>query len=441
MIKKVFALICFLGLTIGTKAQTTVSGKLSPFKDYSYALLYKLDGMEQKFIDNTSLVNGEFQFDLSNKGVYRVVFDLQNGVYLDVFSAGESIAFELNPANPDFSVQFSQSLDNQIYYRYKLASSMVQNKLDEIQVAYFKDPSQENSNAFQNQLKVLKEVQATALSDSKGRYIEPFIEASIRENPEEPVASPADYLNFVKSHYFDHLDFSEQRVLESDYFYTKITDYIFYLNYSEDEEVQAQLYQKAISEVLAKIDSDSFKATTLELILSQFESMEDVNMVEWVIEDKYVKLPYELQDNEFLADVRATLATALGAIAPNFSWEENGQSVSLSDVYQKKPTILIFWSSGCSHCLAEIPELYKAMEKPTPFDVVAVGLEDAPEEWNRLTAKMPNWHHVLGLEKWENPIARNYNIIGTPTYIVLDTSGRIIGKPQGLETLKGALSL
>ena len=163
--------------------------------------------------------------------------------------------------------------------------------------------------------------------------------------------------------------------------------------------------------------------------------------MEWVIEDKYVKLPYELQDNEFLADVRATLATALGAIAPNFSWEENGQSVSLLDVYQKKPTILIFWSSGCSHCLAEIPELYKAMEKPTPFDVVAVGLEDAPEEWNRLTAKMPNWHHVLGLEKWENAIAREYNIIGTPTYIVLDTSGRIIGKPQGLETLKGALSL
>lgn len=441
MIKKVIALIYFLGVSIGAVAQSTVSGKLSPFNGYSYALLYKLDGMEQKFIDNTSLVNGEFQFDISGKGVYRVVFDLQKGIYLDIFSAGESIAFELNPANPDFTVQFSQSKDNQIYYSYKLASSMAQNKLDEIQVAYFKDPSQENSNAFQNQLKVLKEVQATALSASKGRYIEPFIEASIRENPGQPVASPVDYLNFVKSHYFDHLDFSEQRVLESDYFYTKITDYIFYLNYSEDEAVQAQLYQNAINEVLDKIDSDSFKATTLELILSQFESMEDVNMVEWVIENKYVKLPYELQDNEFLADVRATLATALGAIAPNFDWEENGNSVSLSNVYQKKPTILIFWSSGCSHCLAEIPDLYNAMQKPTPFDVVAVGLEDTPEEWKRLTAKMPNWHHVLGLEKWENAIARDYNIIGTPTYIVLDTSGRIIGKPKGLETLKGALNL
>ena len=103
MIKKVLTLIYFCGVSIGALAQSAVSGKLSPFKDYSYALLYKLDGMEQKFIDNTSLVNGEFQFDLSSKGVYRVVFDLQKGVYLDVFSAGESIAFELNPANPSNS--------------------------------------------------------------------------------------------------------------------------------------------------------------------------------------------------------------------------------------------------------------------------------------------------------------------------------------------------
>ena len=49
---------------------------------------------------------------------------------------------------------------------------------------------------------------------------------------------------------------------------------------------------------------------------------------------------------------------------------------------------------------------------------------------------LPNWHHVLGLNKWENKTAKAYNINATPNYFILDANKKIIAKPIPLEELK-----
>ena len=51
-----------------------------------------------------------------------------------------------------------------------------------------------------------------------------------------------------------------------------------------------------------------------------------------------------------------------------------------------------------------------------------------------------NWHHVLGLNKWQNKIAKTYNIMATPTYLVLDANKKIIAKPEGLKELEEFLT-
>ena len=38
----------------------------------------------------------------------------------------------------------------------------------------------------------------------------------------------------------------------------------------------------------------------------------------------YLQLPKELQDAGFINDVKGQLRTAIGNIAPNILWEENG---------------------------------------------------------------------------------------------------------------------
>ncbi|MGB0836630.1 MAG: TlpA family protein disulfide reductase [Flavobacteriaceae bacterium] len=442
MTRKLILSLVLVFTVLGLQAQHSIKGTLKPFKGYSYALLYQIDGIEQRFIGNTSLLNGSFELNVTadrEPGMYRVVFDLQKGVYLDVFYNKEDINFSLDPSNPEFTVQFSSSKSNEVYYKAKLALAMAQNQLDQFQVAYLKDPSDQLKSQYMAQRKAMMELEKTYLDQAKGLYCEPFVKALLRSNPEAPVATGLDYLNYVRNHYFDHIDFSDKTLLSSDLLYNKVSDFIFYLNYSDDLSIQSTLYKKGIYNAMKYIDSESFRATMLELIISQFESQENLEMVEFVVSDYYAKLPYELQDNEFIKDVRATLATAVGNSAPDFSWTDKGQQFELNEVVKDGMTILVFWSSTCGHCLNDIPALYAFLKDYPQYQVVAVGLEEYDEDWKELTAKMPEWHQVYGAGKWENPIARSYNIIGTPTYFILDTTGVILAKPGNLENLQALI--
>ena len=98
--------------------------------------------------------------------------------------------------------------------------------------------------------------------------------------------------------------------------------------------------------------------------------------------------------------------------------------------------MLVFWSTGCGHCLREIPQLNAFTKDIKNSKVIAFAMENDDKEWNKMKQNLIGWHHILGLQKWENPIARTYQIYSTPTYIVLDNNKKIIAKPETLEELK-----
>ena len=66
-------------------------------------------------------------------------------------------------------------------------------------------------------------------------------------------------------------------------------------------------------------------------------------------------------------------------------------------------------------------------------------MEEKADTWQNYKQRFPNWHHVLGLNKWENKIARTYQINSTPTYFVLDANKKIIANPEKLVDLKKIL--
>ena len=69
------------------------------------------------------------------------------------------------------------------------------------------------------------------------------------------------------------------------------------------------------------------------------------------------------------------------------------------------------------------------------FGLISTGshaLEDDKFGFDHHTQDFPNWINVLGLNKWENEIARDYDIHSTPSYFVLDKDKKIIAKPEDL---------
>ena len=93
--------------------------------------------------------------------------------------------------------------------------------------------------------------------------------------------------------------------------------------------------------------------------------------------------------------------------------------MSLSTVSGGYSYLLIFYSTECSHCLREVPQVYEFMKGKDKTKVIAFAMETSDTTWKNYVKTLLGWHHVLGLNKWENKIAKKYQINSTPTYFVL----------------------
>ena len=108
----------------------------------------------------------------------------------------------------------------------------------------------------------------------------------------------------------------------------------------------------------------------------------------------------------------------------------------MSDLNEAKNYILVFWSTACSHCLKAIPKLDKYLKGKPDISVIAYSLEKTDFKWKKMKQDLPNWHHVLGLNKWKNKIVTTYAINSTPDFFILDADKKIIARPYELKDLK-----
>ena len=76
------------------------------------------------------------------------------------------------------------------------------------------------------------------------------------------------------------------------------------------------------------------------------------------------------------------------------------------------------------------------MKGKTNTEVIAFAMETSDGVWSNYRLKMPGWHHVLGLGKWENPTAKTYQINSTPSYFILGMDKQIISIPRTIDDLK-----
>jgi thiol-disulfide isomerase/thioredoxin len=161
------------------------------------------------------------------------------------------------------------------------------------------------------------------------------------------------------------------------------------------------------------------------------------------ISDKYlIPIAEKTQDKALVETLKKFKNTSLGTVAPDFAFEKTYGDVTtktkLSALNNANQYVIVFWSSACSHCMQEIPQLQKfiKMQPKGKLQVVAIGLEDSPNNWKKLIATYPEFINVLGLGKWTNKLGVLYNINATPTYFILDKNKKIIAKPNDILELR-----
>lgn len=110
--------------------------------------------------------------------------------------------------------------------------------------------------------------------------------------------------------------------------------------------------------------------------------------------------------------------------------DTNGAKRSLKDVVEKsKCTLLLFWSSECSHCRDEMPFIKEYYEKyhAKGFDVFAISIENDPAKWKAfIRDKELPWTNVIGDRSVNPNPAMQYVSTSTPTLVLIDSKGIIL---------------
>jgi thiol-disulfide isomerase/thioredoxin len=443
MYKKLLMALLFISL--GVQSQNSLTGIVSPENDLvTRVILYQLKGTQQVYISNSKIDNDQFKLEIpkgTSAGMYRLSFSPEVFGFVDFIFNQENISLKFDSRNLSNSVEFLTSEENIIYANYFAETLKVQQKLDSLQIAFFglKDKKQDEItiDLYKKTLRDYANIQNQYEEKSEGKLANNFIKTTQKYFAPTLFVSPQEYLNSVKQHYFDFIDFENSTLKNATFFGEKAIEYVFYLNVSDDLQVQNALYKNAIGEIMQKTgENNEVKSDILTSLIYAFEQFENMAMTGFVIDEFYSKLPANFIDEALVDEMRSKIKLAIGNKAPEITWEENGVQKKLSELNVADNYILVFWSTTCSHCLQEIPKLYEFSLGNNAFHVVAVALEDNNKDYVPFAKKLTSWTNILGLKKWENAMAKAYNISSTPTYFILDKDKIILAKPEHFEDVK-----
>lgn len=129
---------------------------------------------------------------------------------------------------------------------------------------------------------------------------------------------------------------------------------------------------------------------------------------------------------------------AIGNPAPALAATDPAGEPASLDTWRGRPLFLTFWSDGCSSCVAEMKELETlAQANAGRVAVVAVNVDAEPPDMREIGRRyglsFPLLRDSLGISK------ERYEVVGTPTSVLIDARGRIVSRHVGMRQ-PGALA-
>lgn len=275
------------------------------------------------------------------------------------------------------------------------------------------------------------------------------------ETPAIPVVNgKADSLypyRYVKDHFWDDVNFGDDRILRTPFFEPKLDDYFkSWVSPDPDSIINEVKYILLSAKPGKEIYPYLLTKFTNKYINPEYMGQDRVFV--YLFENFYAKgdtmLLNAASRKTIIERAYSLMANQLGQPAPALDLTDTtGRTVPLYNI--KAPfTVVAFWDPNCGHCKDEIPRydsIYKAKWKNYGVAVYSVNIyENEIPAWKKFIAEKhisPEWTQAYETKEAKTATERAgranyrqlYDIFKTPTIYLLDKDKRIIAKQLSLE--------
>jgi len=442
--------LVFLGLVLGPFVAFLFpqKGVFSIGKTTAPVTLSSVSGEKTTTLDTLLSQNGvSFSFVFNPRKHHPGLYRISSGGHrvADFLYDEEEISLEITSSGNEKIPVEHTSASNKLFLRFLELNKSYKTKSELLHFLLSRYPSGDGFiDVTRQQLMKVQDDYLYFIHSTSAANQEKFISAYLRSS-QLPVIDPTipfnDHLPYLRSHALDYVDFKDERLIQSDAFANKAIEYLMYYR---NPQLPMQLLEKefmaAVDTILGKAKVNTKVYTHLtEYLLDGFRKFGFDGVINYILENYVIK--DELCLEEKLSDslerrIQQAKQLKIGTTAPDITLTSpEGKNITLSSVPGKKK-LLVFYSTGCSHCQTMIPELREHQMKKKDFEVIAVALDSNKEEWLSFIAKHKlNWSNVSDLKGWDGEAARKYFIYATPTMFLLDENLKIIGKPMNVKEL------
>lgn len=397
-------------------------------------------------------------------GIYMVVLPGKK-IFEVIITDVQKFSLTSDTADLVKNMKVSGCPENQYFYEYLQYLNTKQKEVEPIQAALkgARERNQKDSVAMLTK-------KATAIDSIVKQYKRDYYKkkhpatfmAKVLSAMDEPDQVPYDkcpkkadgsidstfnYWNF-RNHYWDGVDFSDDRLIRTPVYANKLTFYLDKLTPQHPDSIAAacdwicekarpskELFKYTVATLTSRYENPKimgFDAIFVHMVDRYFKT----NQVWWVGEEQMTKIINRSNQVAY---------TLLGKTAVNLMLQDTAGKVTPLQNVKADYTLVIFWDPTCSHCKKEIPELktyYDSLRKAgVSFQVYAIYSELDYKTWKAYVKEHKlEWINVCGKDAQELATAKYYyDVYSTPTIYLLDKEKKIFAKRLDVTALKGFL--
>lgn len=447
--------------------------------------LIKYVGSQMYYADTAQIKKGVVTFNgaKQEQGILGVLFPGQ--MFFEFIHSGEEVYMETK--SPEFipNMTVVKSKENQIfmdYIRFLSMNTEQAKKLTaskELLPAEDVDGKKKIDDEINGLGKNVREYQRNLVDSNKGTFVSNLIYMStdidIPSAPKNPDGTFVDNefgYKYLRDHYWDHVDFSDDRLVNTPVIQKK-------LEYFYSPQMLLQHPDTIIKYLTRVVDLIPFGSNMYRFFVTKITSHYEKSKIMGMdkVMNAFVWRYYCSKDDagnrngswmdeekleELCSDTKKRLRLVQGEVPPNVILTDT-TSQNWRDFYSLKSdyVILYFWDPGCGHCKKETPKLeklYTQKLKVRNVEIFAVGKATGSEyeDWKEFIRNNKLSFINVGLTDPIFKLAKSspldlipskttleslnyqdtYDIFSTPRVWILDKDKKIIGKGLGVAQIE-----